>query len=305
MLSSLRGRRAGPWDRAYDAAALLALPAPHLVRAVVAGLLVIGVIASATVASAEAIPDDPLYAVKLATEDLRLRLAQTAEDRAAVELSMAEHRFSEAERLAEAGRAPDAVVAASTYGLELANAAAELASADAADPRSRAALEQLRLLLSQQQKRAGDAALHLATDPRNAPAAPVFRTVASAAPRAGLASSEEIAQHAAAVTEQLVQVAGRLPAPVRVEPTPATRPPSEPAPAAPAPKTTEAQPGQDPAPANDLAPAKLEPGKVEPAKVEPAKVEHGGAHTTVERTRRNADKAAEAAHKAKVRAPHR
>jgi len=102
--------RPGIGDRAYGLLALLAAPAPHLVRAIVSFALVAGVVASATVASADALPDEPLYAMKIASEQLRLALAVSPEDRAAVELSMAQHRLAEAERLALSGSAPDVVV---------------------------------------------------------------------------------------------------------------------------------------------------------------------------------------------------
>ena len=61
VLSSLRGRRTTLADRVYDALAVVALPAPHLVRAAFIAALVLGVVASATVASADALPTEPLY----------------------------------------------------------------------------------------------------------------------------------------------------------------------------------------------------------------------------------------------------
>ncbi|MEK7860761.1 MAG: DUF5667 domain-containing protein, partial [Chloroflexota bacterium] len=91
-------------DRLYDVLEVLALPAPHIVRAIVAGAVVVSIVGTATVASADALPEEPLYAVKVAGEQVRLALARNPEDRAAVELSMAEHRLSEAERLVQGGR---------------------------------------------------------------------------------------------------------------------------------------------------------------------------------------------------------
>jgi len=174
--------RPGIGDRAYGLLALLAAPAPHLVRAIVSFALVAGVVASATVAGADALPDEPLYAMKIASEQLRLALAVSPEDRAAVELSMAQHRLAEAERLALSGSAPDVVVVTTAYGAHLAKAAAALAGSEPDDARARAVVEQLRLRLAEQQRRAAGAEARLALDPDGAPAR-AFRVVASIAPQ--------------------------------------------------------------------------------------------------------------------------
>jgi hypothetical protein len=199
-------------DRAYDALALLAVPAPHIVRAIVAVMVVVSIVGTATVASADALPDEPLYAMKLAGEQVRLAIARTPEDRAAVELSMAEHRLSEAERLALDGREPDALVATSAYGAHLANAAAELAKIERLETASKPVIDQLKKRLADQQQRATDVAAHLVGDPFTAASAPLFLTVASFAPAlpSGATVSEGIAEHAANVAEQLAAVAERL-----------------------------------------------------------------------------------------------
>jgi uncharacterized membrane protein YgcG len=61
----------------------------------------------AVVASANALPGDPLYAVKLATEDARLAVAQATgkpEDQAAIHVEIAQRRIDEAKFLADQGR---------------------------------------------------------------------------------------------------------------------------------------------------------------------------------------------------------
>jgi hypothetical protein len=235
-------------DRVYDLFAVLAVPAPHIVRAIVSVMVVISIVGTATVASADSLPDEPLYAVKLAGEQVRLALARTPEDRAAVELSMADHRLSEAERLALEGREPDALVATSAYGTHLANAAAELATVERLEIASKPVVEQLRRRLAEQQQRASDIAAHLVADPLTAASAALFRTVASFAPAlpSGALVSEGIAEHAANVADQLAAVAERLAAGVpetEDEPDPATDEDAAPASAAP-PGAARAEPAR-------------------------------------------------------------
>lgn len=199
-------------DRLYDALAVVALPAPYLVRLAACAMLVLGLVAGATVASADSLPSDPLYPVKLATEQVRLALAQSAQDRAAVQLSMAEHRLVEAERLALRGRQPEALVAGSTYGADLAGAAADLARIERSGPEAAGVVAQLKQRLSEQQSHASRVATELAGDPGAAAIAPVFRTVASFAPPqpSGVTVSEAIARHAADVAGQLAAAADEI-----------------------------------------------------------------------------------------------
>ena len=134
VLGSLRPRRPTFADRALVAFEVLAKPAPYAVRVIAIGALCIATIAGATVAGADTLPDDPLYSLKLAGEDLRLTFALSANDRASVQLSIAEHRLAEAEALATNGRDEDALVASSTYSQQIAEAAAELAELELHKP---------------------------------------------------------------------------------------------------------------------------------------------------------------------------
>ena len=302
VLSSLRGRNTTLGDRIFDAVALVALPAPHIVRALALGTILLGIIAGATVASAESVPDDALYGVKLAGEQMRLALALAPEDRAAVELSMAEHRLAEAERLALDGRTGDALVATGAYGEHLANAAAALATIERLDPTAGAVVERLRQRLADQQKRAADVAAHLAADP-GSQTAPVFRTIASVAPLSvGLAPlSAQIADHAAAITEKIANEAERIarggqaalprtaPSATRT-PTPTRTPVRSEAPR----PAGAGQPARTPAAQVTTAPRPT----AQAARTPTPTVDHAAA-AAAEKARREAERAREAADKAK------
>jgi hypothetical protein len=208
VLARVELRGPGFGDHLYAVLTVLAAPAPFIVRAAVSGVLVISLVAGASVASADSLPDEPLYGLKVASEHVRLALAQSPEDRAAVWLSMAEHRLAEAERLAVAGREPEALVAASAYGTQLAEAAAELASIERLEVSGPTIVARLRARLADQQARAADIAERLRTGTANARSAPAFDTVASAPPaEASGTISELIAEHAASVTDQVAAAA--------------------------------------------------------------------------------------------------
>ncbi|HUG01913.1 MAG TPA: DUF5667 domain-containing protein [Longimicrobiales bacterium] len=210
VLARVEPRSPGFGDHLYNILTVLAAPAPYLVRAAVSGVLVISLLATASVASADALPDEPLYALKVASEQVRLALAQSPEDRAVVWLSMAEHRLAEAERLAVAGREPEALVAASAYGTQLAEAAAELASIERLQANGPTIVARLRARLADQQARASDIAERLRTGTASAQSAPAFDTVASAPPaEASGTISELIAEHAASVTDQVAAAAAQ------------------------------------------------------------------------------------------------
>jgi hypothetical protein len=336
VLSGLSARGPSLTDRAYTGLALLAAPAPHLVRVLVSLGLVTALAAGATVASADALPDEPLYGMKVAGEQVRLALARTPEDRAVVQLSMAEHRLAEAERLALAGREPDALVATSAYGTHVANAAAELAAVEQLEPTGRAVVDRLKSRLTEQQTRAAEVATRLAADPISAAVAPVFRTLASAPPSPGTTTvAEQIADHAARVNSQLAAVAEQRSEQATEDAGQAVAQPAAPAPAvAPAAAAPAAAPAavvaaQAPKPANAPAtrtaapqPAKTAVPTAKPeaavgnvsvpdaaakAEVEAAKREVQAAlekakkdfQAALQKVKREHEKAAEAAKKAK------
>ncbi|MDE3112712.1 MAG: hypothetical protein KGK34_07180 [Chloroflexota bacterium] len=293
--------------------AIVALPAPHLVRAAVAAVVLLGLVGSATVASADALPTEPLYPVKVASEEIRLALAQSPEDRAAVQLSMAEHRLDEAERLALRGIQPEAIVAGSTYAADLAGAAADLASVERAAPDGAAVVARLKERLAEQQARAARVARELASEPRGEAIAPVFRTVASFAPPApsGTSVSEAIAEHGADVAGQIATVAAEIAAQASDEAShregvapgaasaatvagpklPALA--AMPAPAAGGEKTTKLDPAAAPS-GVDVHPQRTE--ALRPA------IDPQTAREAAERAKHEAEKAREAVEKAKERA---
>jgi len=205
LVAEPRGPRLS--DRLVAVFTVLAFPAPYAVRALAICALVVGALAGTAVASADAMPDDARYPVKLTAEHLRLTLAVAPADRAAVELSLAEHRLSEAEQLAAEGRESDALVATSAYAAHLASAAAELSEVDALAPRAIALLTQLEARLIEQRTRAAQTAERLMSDPRTALAGVVLSAIATAPEGRGPTTASRIADSASAVSSRLAGVA--------------------------------------------------------------------------------------------------
>ena len=220
VLASLAPAKPSLADRVYAAFALLGKPAPLLVRGLVALVVAAGILGGATVASADSLPDDPLYTFKLAGEQLRLAIAISPEDRAAVELSIAQHRLDEAERLATSGREDDAIIATASYGSSLADAAADLASVESTSPATAALVTQLQAAHTASQQRAAATATKLAADPRTATTAAVLDTVSATATPSKDSPAAKIADQAAAITARLAVVAddrAKLADPKRVD----------------------------------------------------------------------------------------
>jgi Domain of unknown function (DUF5667) len=221
-------------DRVYGVFALIGMPAPMLVRALVVAVVIAGMLGGATVASADSLPDDALYGFKLAGEQLRLAVAISVEDRAAVELSIAEHRLDEAERLATSGREDDTIIATASYGSSLADAAADLASVESTDSGTAALVTQMQASLSVSQQRVAAIATKLAADPRTAGTAEVLATVGATLSPSKDSPATKIADQAAALTARLATVAddrAKLAEPKRTETprasvTPRTDPPT-------------------------------------------------------------------------------
>ena len=194
-------------DRLYTTLTLVAKPAPVLVRGLVVVAAFAALLGGATVASADSLPDQPLHPFKLAGEQLRLVIAVGPEDRAAVELSIAEHRLDEAERLAEIGREDDAIIATAAYGASLADAAADLATVESADPDTARLVAQIQTALAASQQRVAATSVRLAADPRTAATAEVLATVAATAVPSRGSPATRIADQAVAITARLATVA--------------------------------------------------------------------------------------------------
>ena len=207
VLAALAPAKPTLGDRLYGVFAVLGMPAPVLVRSLVIVAVTAGLIGSATVASADSLPDDLLYGVKLAGEQLRLVVAVRPADRASVELSIAEHRLAEAERLATAGREDDAIIATAAYGSSLADAAADLATVESTDTRTAALVTQMQASLAASRLRVAATAMKLAADPRTVNTAEVLDAVASVAAENKDSPATGIADQAAAITAQVAAVA--------------------------------------------------------------------------------------------------
>src|SRR6185503_1492864 len=138
---------------------------PYAMRALAVGLIVVAIGASTAVASAGTVSDDALYSVKITSEQMRLALAMSPEDRAVVQLSIAEHRLAEATTLATLGNEDDAIVATSEYGEHMANAAAELALVEALQPETATLVLQLQQRIDEHRATAAAVVARLAEDP--------------------------------------------------------------------------------------------------------------------------------------------
>ena len=221
VLGSIQPRRATFVDRAIVAFEMMAKPAPYALRGIAVGAICIATVAAATVASAETLPNDPLYSMKLASEDLRLTFALSAEDRASVQLSIAEHRLAEAEVLATSGRDEDTLVVSSTYSQQIAEAAAELAELEALQPEVVALITQLDDRFNEQRSRMQTLAAKLSADPATLRAAEILAVVAAPTLAPGLLGVQRIAETAAGVAEDLVTHSA-TPATPRASPQPRT-----------------------------------------------------------------------------------
>ena len=194
-------------DRVYGGFVLVGRPAPLLVRALLVVVMAATLVGGATVASGDSLPDDVLYSLKLAGEQVRLSIAIGPEDRAAVELSIAEHRLDEAERLATSGREDDAIIATASYGSSLADAAADLASVESIDPRTAALVAQVQASITASQLRVAATVQMLAADPRTVGTAEVLATVAATSSSSKVSPATKIANNAVAITARLATVA--------------------------------------------------------------------------------------------------
>ncbi|HKY51437.1 MAG TPA: DUF5667 domain-containing protein [Candidatus Limnocylindria bacterium] len=213
VLGSVRPRRPNFADRVVIGFELLAKPAPYAARAITVFALSVALVAGGFVAGAETLPDDVLYPMKLASEDLRLTLALSAEDRASVQLSIAAHRFAEAQRLALSAREHDALVASSTYSQQIAEAAAELAELEELQPEVVALAAQLDDRFNDQRARMQALAHQLSADPVTARVSEIIAVVAAPTLAPGLVGVQRIAETAAGMAEHLATRAAREAAP--------------------------------------------------------------------------------------------
>ena len=195
VMAGLRPHRPTLRDNAGAALWHLGRPAPYIVRCVAITGIVLGAGMGATLASSDSVPDDALYSVKLATESVRLALAGAPQDRAAVELSIAEHRLVEAEKLASSGRTSEALVASAIFSEHIASAAAELAP----EADSETVGAQLESSFNAQRERAQSLAILLSLDERSAKGGEVLAMIAAPTMAPGRTQVERVAETAASV----------------------------------------------------------------------------------------------------------
>ncbi len=221
VLFGLHPHNATVVDRLAIAFELLGRPTPYAMRALAVGLVIVAIGASTAVVSSGTVADDALYTVKTTSEQMRLALATSPEDRAVVELSIAEHRLAEATALATLGDEDNAIVATSEYGEHMANAAAELAQVETLQPETATLVFQLQQRIEEHRATAAAVVARLADDPNRASAAAALSAVAArGAPAAGLSPAAAIAQDAADTADEAASLAERMaiPAPTTAAP---------------------------------------------------------------------------------------
>jgi hypothetical protein len=217
VLFGLHPRHATLLDRVAVAFEVLGRPTPYAMRALAVGLAIVVIGASTALVSSGTVSDDALYSVKITSEQVRLALATSPEDRAVVELTIAEHRLAEATALATLGNEDDAIVATSEYGEHMANAAAELAQVEALQPETATLVVQLQQRIDEHRATAAAVVARLAEDPNRSSAAAALSAVASrGTASADLSPAAAIAQDAADTADEAASVAERLAVPARV-----------------------------------------------------------------------------------------
>src|SRR2546428_6957593 len=198
VLFGLHPHNATLVDRLAIAFEVLGRPPPYAMRALAVGLVIVAAGASTAVVSSGTVADDALYSVKTTSEQMRLALATSPEDRAVVELSIAEHRLAEATALATLGDEDNAIVATSEYGEHMANAAAELAQVETLQPETATLIVQLQQRIDEHRATAAAVVARLADDPNRASAAAALSAVAArGAPAARFSPAAAVAQDAA------------------------------------------------------------------------------------------------------------
>jgi len=216
VLFGLHPHQATVIDRLAIVFELLGRPTPYAMRILAVGLIAVAVAASTALVSAGTVADDALYSVKVTSEQMRLALATSPEDRAVVELSIAEHRLAEATALASSGNEDDAIVATSEYGEHMANAAAELAQVESLQPETATLVTQLQQRIEEHRATAAAVLARLTEDPNKASAAAALAPLAARGNAAAdLSPAAAIAQDAADTADEAAAAAERKVMPSR------------------------------------------------------------------------------------------
>src|SRR6266576_1300693 len=221
VLFGLHPHSATVVDRLAIAFELLGRPTPYAMRALAVGLVIVAIGASTAVVSSGTVADDALYTVKTTSEQMRLALATSPEDRAVVELSIAEHRLAEATALATLGDEDNAIVATSEYGEHMANAAAELAQVESLQPETATLVVQLQQRIDEHRATAVAVLARLAEDPNRSDTSAALAVIASrGSPSLDLSPAAAIAQDAADTADEAAAVAKRKATPPKEPSTP-------------------------------------------------------------------------------------
>lgn len=156
-------RRSGPTSRLV---ALWGVPLARLAAGIALVFLLLG---GAAVASAGSLPEEPLYPLKLAMEELRLAITPNPEARAELEMRFAERRLEEVESAARQGRVEalqrglalyEERVASAVTRVELAPPATDESQAQRRQEKLERQQETLSRVLNQVPEQARPAVLH-------------------------------------------------------------------------------------------------------------------------------------------------
>jgi hypothetical protein len=222
----------------------------------VALIVVTSFVAGAAFATQDALPESPLHNVKIATEIVRLSLAQSSEHLVAVELDIAEARLREAAALQALDRPIEAAAAVSAYGEHLASAAAHLDDTGAAVEST--ALDRFRAQVVRQQQDIPGAG-GKSTTAASESALGIAAQVAAAVSDGGRVSAEQIAVAAANAADKAATTIEKKTAP---QTPPASAPSVAASPRSSAPSRAPSSPA---APATSAPPATTPPTQLAPA----------------------------------------
>ncbi|OGN91921.1 MAG: hypothetical protein A2Z70_02480 [Chloroflexi bacterium RBG_13_48_17] len=102
--------------------------------AVSVGIVLVLTTGTTMAASSQALPTQPLYPVKLATEQVRLALAVSDENKAQVQTELVQERAKEVEAMANAGETDEAAKAVDRYNDQFEKALAAILKAEGTQP---------------------------------------------------------------------------------------------------------------------------------------------------------------------------
>jgi len=102
--------------------------------AVSVGIVLILTTGTTMAASSQALPTEPLYPVKLATEQVRLAFAVSDENKAQVQTELVQERAKEVEAMANAGETDEAAKAVDRYNDQFEKAMAAILKAEGTEP---------------------------------------------------------------------------------------------------------------------------------------------------------------------------